>query len=116
MKGRAPGGKVKGGGGKGGNASLPGDSRVSRRATARGCSLDARGYTCKPITVPLATASSLMGKGALSCIECSAQCPPPLHTRHSRFRFVATLRQRTTAPPYSWGLRCSRTSKEKEER
>eukprot|EP00962_Isochrysis_galbana_P028464 scaffold8997_cov116-Isochrysis_galbana.AAC.1 len=31
MKGRAPGGKVKGGGGKGGNASLPGDSRVSRR-------------------------------------------------------------------------------------
>eukprot|EP00962_Isochrysis_galbana_P000132 scaffold34_cov124-Isochrysis_galbana.AAC.11 len=31
--GRAPGGKVKvkGGGGKGGKASLPGDSRVSRR-------------------------------------------------------------------------------------
>eukprot|EP00962_Isochrysis_galbana_P006425 scaffold1733_cov123-Isochrysis_galbana.AAC.1 len=31
MIGRAPGGKVKGGGGKGGKASLPGDSRVSRR-------------------------------------------------------------------------------------
>eukprot|EP00962_Isochrysis_galbana_P022940 scaffold6880_cov110-Isochrysis_galbana.AAC.4 len=34
MKGRAPGGKVKGGGEKGGNASLPGDSRVSRRANS----------------------------------------------------------------------------------
>eukprot|EP00962_Isochrysis_galbana_P050128 scaffold21571_cov120-Isochrysis_galbana.AAC.5 len=31
MIGRAPGVTVKGGGGKGGNASLPGDSRVSRR-------------------------------------------------------------------------------------
>eukprot|EP00962_Isochrysis_galbana_P036479 scaffold12623_cov174-Isochrysis_galbana.AAC.1 len=31
MIGRAPGGKIKGGGEKGGNASLPGDSRVSRR-------------------------------------------------------------------------------------
>eukprot|EP00962_Isochrysis_galbana_P018684 scaffold5386_cov98-Isochrysis_galbana.AAC.4 len=31
MIGRAPGETVKGGGGKGGNASLPGDSRVSRR-------------------------------------------------------------------------------------
>eukprot|EP00962_Isochrysis_galbana_P053298 scaffold24739_cov97-Isochrysis_galbana.AAC.2 len=31
MKGRAPGGKVKGRGERGGNASLPGDSRVSRR-------------------------------------------------------------------------------------
>eukprot|EP00962_Isochrysis_galbana_P024032 scaffold7341_cov129-Isochrysis_galbana.AAC.2 len=40
MKGRAPGGKVKGGGDKGGNASLPGDSRVSRRADA--CALAAR--------------------------------------------------------------------------
>eukprot|EP00962_Isochrysis_galbana_P024460 scaffold7504_cov121-Isochrysis_galbana.AAC.3 len=31
MIGRAPGGTVKGGGEKGGNASMPGDSRVSRR-------------------------------------------------------------------------------------
>eukprot|EP00962_Isochrysis_galbana_P041120 scaffold15016_cov107-Isochrysis_galbana.AAC.1 len=31
MIGRAPGGTVKGGGEKGGKASLPGDSRVSRR-------------------------------------------------------------------------------------
>eukprot|EP00962_Isochrysis_galbana_P003771 scaffold1054_cov116-Isochrysis_galbana.AAC.23 len=31
MIGRAPGEMIKGGGGKGGNASLPGDNRVSRR-------------------------------------------------------------------------------------
>eukprot|EP00962_Isochrysis_galbana_P018868 scaffold5475_cov127-Isochrysis_galbana.AAC.2 len=103
MIGRAPGEMVRGGGGKGGNASLPGDSRVSRRIRPLALLIFKKKFLLRSQPMPRAGA---LASGQAERQQCAVQAPGEHKgvaraRNHTCSELSSVLSTRTRAAPLS---------------